>query len=78
MVVESGTNTDMFADVKLMFDTFFDASADVPGTSIKIGYPQGTGLTSQRSGQTADAAPFHPICCGPPPIRISIQQQEKQ
>ncbi len=45
MEVESGTNTDMFADVKLMFDTFFDASADVPGTSIKIGYPQGTILS---------------------------------
>lgn len=45
MQVENDLNGDIFPKVKLMFDTFFDASGDIPGTSgIKINYPSGTSL----------------------------------
>jgi len=37
---------DVFADIKLMFDTFYDASKDIPGNSgIKINYPANTILS---------------------------------
>ncbi|MFA5135964.1 MAG: hypothetical protein WC489_01060 [Patescibacteria group bacterium] len=42
---EDPITSDMFDSVKLIFDTFFDASNDIPGTSIKIHYPSGTVLS---------------------------------
>lgn len=37
---EETSSTDMFDTVKLLFDTMFDASNDIPGTSgVKIDYP---------------------------------------
>ena len=40
-----GPDGGLFAEARLMFDTFFDASKDIAGGSIKINYPPGKKLS---------------------------------